>query len=243
MYRHYPFDSLLPTGAASAGSTSAAQAPMHEVNTGLATATPQQRAREACERYFFPWALDTFDGDYWEHAQYISCYIVIGVANATIVGSKVSAGIYLTAPAIPTAGAASGYLDPSNIPLCMLRYRRDDIISGANERFELLTSPGDGVTATLVTVLAGVDPPRSPISPGGARGQRYEMYYKPGEYVAARIDGVEGARHTTALPNPATVPAAGANLAGIGVYLQDGNINDTIRASFYTLNVEMYRDY
>lgn len=247
-YRHYPFDALLPNGTTVGGSSSAVVAPMHEVNTGLATATPQARCREACEQFNFTgWPKDTFGGSFWEHSQYVSCYVQLGIGNASLINTQLAAGIYLAAPGLPNVGGTgTGFWfdpPPANFPMCALMYFRDSVLAGANERFVLVTAIGDGVTGQKHTVLTGVDPPRSPISPGTPCGQRYELIYKPGEYVAARIDGVEGARHTDTLPNPATTLNIAGDGVGIGVYANNCQINDTFRASFYTLMAEMYRDY
>jgi hypothetical protein len=212
---------------------------MIELFTGLVSVSPGSKGREMMEKQITGYQMHSgYDGlDFWSRPHRLTCFFTLGTITATISGSGGWIVMYMT----PTPLGLPPWVDPPNFPLCLIRYAVDNPIDGQDERFELVTAPGDGVTPMLVTRLVGTDPPRSPISPGGQRTQRYELVYMPDQYVSALISGKEGARHTTSLPLSGTVPGFGANFCGLGVYLHDGNINNSARAAFHSFMVETYR--
>lgn len=236
--RWYPLHiALNATGLASVGSAAVGNPPMLELKSGLATASPQSRGREMLEKQIVGYQMHSgYDGlDFWSRPHRLQVMVTLGVMGLNASGAKSYTALYMTPPGVPT------WADPPIVPLCLLRYAKNAAIDGEDERFELITAPGDGVTVMKVTRLVGTDPPRSPVSPGGQRTERYELVYKPGEYVAALINGVEGARHVTSLPDTTVIPGAGANLCGVGVYVQDGVVNDQTNSAFHSMMLETYR--
>lgn len=239
-FRLYPFSSILNTALVSGGSTVTLITPSLELYTGLTTAVGDNRGREACEKVPYPLFLG-YDGlDYWSRPHHLTVFLTIGVGNVINAGSYLYSVLYMHPPGVPPWTTT-----PVNNPYCMLRYVRNGVLdpSGEDERYELITARGDG-TAQLVTRLVGVDPPRSPVSPGGQRTERLEIIYKPGEYVAALINGVEGARHisTDPLPIPTTTPPLNDTLSGIGVYLENASqLNQSFKSAFHDLILETPR--
>lgn len=241
--RWYPFDSLLNIGANSAGSTATLIAPGVRLATGALSATPQNKSREMCEKLAATtlWTgIDTLD--YWSRSHHLQCFVTIDAGNITPIGGFAMTYIGLMMPGLPV-GTPNWNANPGQ-PFAILRYQREGVNAASpNEHFDLVTAYGDGVQAVVVTPLAGVQGPRSNITAGNARTQRWEIVYEPGAYVAALIDGVEGARVTTTLsiPNPAAIPGGASNLAGCGVAIYQGNIGDQQFSTFHSMMGEGYR--
>ena len=233
--RWYPFDALLNNGLASAGSTAVVTAPSLELFSGLLAALGSSKGREAVEKDNFNIWMSNDALDYWSRPHKLTVFTNIGLANASVLGAFTYTALFMQPPGLPPWSTTPAF------PYVILRYARNSILDpgGEDERFELIVAPGDGITAQTITRLTGVDPPRSPISPGGSRAQRWEIFYMPDQYVSAAINGVTGATVTTNLPISATVP--GINLAGIGVYLEAGQVNTSARSSWHSMMLETYR--
>lgn len=180
--------------------------------------------------------------DYWGRAHHIQAFVTIETSNITPIGGFIYVSIQLLSPGNPNANAE--WQPNPSIPFCMLRYKREGVNAvSPDEHFDLVTAFGDGVQPVVVTRLVGVPGPSSAITAGGPRTQRWEIFYQPGQYVSASIDGVEGARVTVAnnMPNPAIIPGGASNLAGCGVYLYQGNTGDGVFATFHSMMIETYR--
>jgi len=247
--RWYDFQGAIQSGLLSAGSAATYGNPAVVLATAGATATPQNRAREAVEKQGL--GLGTpiwtgFDANvYWGRPMRIQCFCVHVSGQSTPAGSRLRYGIFLGGIGIgaPPAAPLPVFPDPPLQPIAQLYYERTGVLDAPSqvETWKLRTGVGDGVTLALVSTLAGVQGPATSITPGGVHCQRLELVYVPGQYVAALIDGVEGARHTTVLPNPAFSPAASQPTAGVGVYIDQGQLNDACTAGFTGLMLENYR--
>lgn len=241
--RYYPFDVLPNTGLGSSGSTSVVACPNLSINTGVSTATPQNRGRDLVERK--GGAASTVDSwagsdnlNYWGRKQRMYSWMGIGGSTITPVGGRLYCGIFLQSP-FSTGGIGPFPLNPMN-PLVMLRYVRNGTLDvSIDERFELCTAVGDG-SATVITRLTGVPGPRSDYT-GTPWAQRLELLYKPNVGVYAYVDGILGAINTTGLPDVTRIPVAAAFMAGWGVYLEASNLGDSGQASFYSSMIETYR--
>jgi hypothetical protein len=237
LIRWYPFDALLQNGTASALSTATLFAPTASLFTGALSATPQNKAREMGERanaFQNPFTGSEFTpNSYWAHYHRASVFMAVHTSTVTPLGGKIYGGLCLR-----QVGLIWSATPP--IPVCAIRYARDSVSDPSlNERWELVTATGGGAAA-LVTQLTGVDGPHTPASPGGQLTQRLELEYAPGEYVKAFVDGIEGAMHTTNLPDVAS-NVVSQGLATVGVWIFQGQVNDSARMEFTSLMLESYR--
>ena len=243
--RWYPFDALLPNGLSSAGSIRTLGTPISSLFTGASTATPQNRGIEQIERRQGASFSDIWTGmdgfNYWGRAHRMTCFMGFGLSAITPIGGRLYGGIFLqgwnltnSLPPLPTGPGP-------NRPVVMLRYARNGLIEASpDERYELITATGDGSEA-VVTRLVGISGPRSDLSANPAT-QRLEIFYKPGEYVEAAIDGIVGAVNITGLPDTTIVPGSTLQaMAGHGVWLEASNAGDAGRMDFHSLMIESYR--
>jgi hypothetical protein len=176
--------------------------------------------------------IDTLN--YYGRKTYLSCYMGIGTCTLQLDNAVIYAGIFMEAPGIGPWSTTPGQ------PYVMLLYKRLNIgASTYTETWELWTAPG-AAGATLVSTLTGVAGPKTSISPGGQQTQRLEIIYDPGVSVSAYIDGILGVQHTTNLPTTTLIPSAQV-LAGVGCWVENGQIADGARADFHSLIVETYR--
>jgi len=242
--RWYPFDTLMFNGLSSAGSTRSLASPIVSLYSGASTATPQSRGCESVERKQGAATSDIWTGldggNYWSRAHHITCFCGAGTSSITPIGGRFYYGIFLELWNL-TNGLPPLPATPIR-PVVLLRYARNGLLEASpDERFELVTAVGDGVTASLVTRLTGVPGPISDLS-ASARTQRFEIFYEPGQYVEAYIDGILGARVTSPIPDPTNVPVSTQNLAGIGTWLEASNSGNEARADFHSFMLEGYRD-
>ena len=251
--RWYPFDAIIQTAAASGGSAQSLGAPILAITTAGATATPQNRGREACEKMGLGGGIggiwsgydvsNAGNPVYWGRIHRMQCHAVWNGGAITPAGAFQRYGIYLRAPGVQLAPAPV-WQDPCLFPFAVLYFEKDGVLGGGALRWRLATSVGDGVTATSFTTLVGVNAPTTTASAGGLKANRLELIHKPGEYVSALIDSVEGARHvqgTDAIPDPTFSDALTAGMAGVGVWLEGAQINDNMAAAFQNLMIETYR--
>lgn len=207
--------------------------------TGALTVNGSSHGREHAEKISNTFNTDLWSGidglNYWGRPHRLTVFMSVGVGNVTPLGGHSYAGIFMQPPGLPP------WNPNPNFPYAILRYAADSLSDPSlNERWELITAKGDG-SAQVIHQLSGVAGPKSAQSVGGAKTQRLEIVYSPGNYVAALIDGKEGARESVTIPIPGTVPGANVSLAGVGVYVDTGNINDAARAEFSSLMLEGYR--
>jgi hypothetical protein len=134
--------------------------------------------------------------------------------DTTVVGSGNAAlGIFLLNPgALYAASARLWDTVAYTTPRATLVW---ELYPDESRKFALYTAPGDGVTIGVRTELTGINPPSGVIAP---YTHRLELIYNPGQYIAALVDGVEGARVSTGLPSTTYHPLGSVGLSGIGAY-------------------------
>lgn len=234
MIRWYPFDSLLIGHTTiGAGAASTLEIPGIRMLSGqTANPFPDFKCRAMGERNMDTWlshpALTRFFGS----THYLQTFMSL---ENNLVGPAITksyAGCYLSCPGF--TAAAGMQLAAIAIPLVALFAVKDEL---GNLTWELHNAVGDGGN-TLVTTLTGVEPPTDLASPGTQpRLRRMELHYIPNTEIIARIDGVQGARVTTFLPNVAFTPLAAMNGPGFGVFNGGDTLNVTI-ATFMGLMLE-----
>ncbi len=103
----------------------------------------------------------------------------------------------------------------------------------------LITHRGDGVSAQVITPLNVPHQPINQISgAGSSRSYRLDLYVKAGEYVAAAVDGIEGARITSGLPVVGLGPAA---LTLYSYFVTSGtDASSNVRGVFHSMMLETF---
>jgi len=100
-------------------------------------------------------------------------------------------------------------------------------------QWELISSIGDNVTPWTTAVLSGVQAPRA--------GDPFhlKLVYKAGEYAAALVNGIEGARiDDPLLLPPVNPPSLFSNNNGLGIFVHSGSLAGRLRAQYTAIRCE-----
>jgi hypothetical protein len=198
LFRHYPFSHIAPIVVASAGAVRSNTPPILTLSTGGNAATFNQM--EAGENSNTgDWSNLTDGKIFWGRPKHYSCFIRPRIFNGPVTRSAqcgIGIGQALTPQTIVSLMAFSTAWDS---PIIRLWARMDA------PAWECAVWDGTGLPAHIPApnTLVGVPVPTL------GKIYRAEIFYKPSEYVAFLIDGVEGFRFSTLNRMPSPTAAMG----------------------------------
>lgn len=218
LIREYPFSGGETLGGAfTLGASATFVPPFLTLNSGSAGANPQ--SAERAERAGVGTQVGWFDSTlqpYFNRIHHVRCFVMPLASVVQSVGTFGSTDIYLISMGNVTVAATWG--PTPTRPVAIFGARKLDATQPASRVWALRTAYGDGIQPFKETVVTG--PGNTDVYFDG-RMYRLEIWYKPGEYVSAYVDGQLIAQHTNALdiPNPAySIATPTLPLAGVGVH-------------------------